>query len=177
MAFVIDASVAIARRLPDRPGTPYAGTVIEQGGLENVVVPDLFWHEVRSVLLVAASPLDGRGRAALCSPCRRGRRLGRRPGEAGGGASRTGRRLKAREEDRRPVGRTDFKSDGMRETCPVGSTPTLFRHAPCSRCAPCPRRLGGRPHHALPGAVLERERGCGEEVPASSRPAGGRPCR
>ena len=42
MAFVIDASVAIARRLRDHDGTPYAGTVIEQGGLENVVVPDLF---------------------------------------------------------------------------------------------------------------------------------------
>ena len=53
MAIVIDASIAIARRLRDRPGTPYADSVIEQGGLENVVVPDLFWHEVRSVLLIA----------------------------------------------------------------------------------------------------------------------------
>ena len=53
MAIVIDASIAIARRLRDRPGTPYADSVIEQGGMENVVVPDLFWHEVRSVLLIA----------------------------------------------------------------------------------------------------------------------------
>ena len=52
MAIVIDASIAIARGLRDRPGTPYADSVIEQGGLGNVVVPDLFWHEVRSVLLV-----------------------------------------------------------------------------------------------------------------------------
>ena len=53
MAVVIDASIAIARRLRDRPGTPCADSVIEQGGSESIVVPDLFWHEVRSVLLVA----------------------------------------------------------------------------------------------------------------------------
>ena len=53
MTVVIDASIAIAGRLRDRPGTPYADFVIEQGGLESIVVPDLFWHEVRSVLLVA----------------------------------------------------------------------------------------------------------------------------
>ncbi len=34
----------------------------------------------------------------------------------------------ALEEDRTPVGRTDFKSDETRSTCLVGSTPTLFRH-------------------------------------------------
>lgn len=33
-----------------------------------------------------------------------------------------------KEEARIPVERTDFKSDGGRHTCPVGSTPTLFRH-------------------------------------------------
>ena len=53
MALVIDASVAIARRLRDREGTPYADFAIERGGLESVVVPDLFWHEVRNVLLGA----------------------------------------------------------------------------------------------------------------------------
>ena len=31
------------------------------------------------------------------------------------------------EEDRTPVGRSDFKSGEMRTTCLVGSTPTLFR--------------------------------------------------
>ena len=53
MALVIDASVAIAWRLRDREGTPYADSAIERGGLESVVVPDLFWHEVRNVLLGA----------------------------------------------------------------------------------------------------------------------------
>lgn len=53
MALVIDASVAVARRLRDREGTPYADFAIERGGLESVVVPDLFWHEVRNVLLGA----------------------------------------------------------------------------------------------------------------------------
>ena len=52
MAIVIDASIAIAWCLRDRPGTPDADAVIAQGGLERIVVPDLFWHEVRSVLLV-----------------------------------------------------------------------------------------------------------------------------
>ena len=31
------------------------------------------------------------------------------------------------EEDRTPVGRSDFKSGETRSTCLVGSTPTLFR--------------------------------------------------
>ena len=32
-----------------------------------------------------------------------------------------------KEEDRTPVGRSDFKSVEARTTCLVGSTPTLFR--------------------------------------------------
>ena len=52
MAIVIDASVAIAWCLRDRPGTLSADATIEQGGVEGIIVPDLFWHEVRSVLLV-----------------------------------------------------------------------------------------------------------------------------
>ena len=37
-----------------RAGAPtrYADVAIELGRLEGIVVPDLFWHEVRSVLLV-----------------------------------------------------------------------------------------------------------------------------
>ena len=53
MAVVVDATVAIAMRLRDRPGTPYADAAIERGETEGMVVPDLFWHEVRSVLIVA----------------------------------------------------------------------------------------------------------------------------
>ena len=53
MAIVIDASIAIAWRLRDREGTPYADSAIDRGGLKNVIVPDLFWHEVRNVLLGA----------------------------------------------------------------------------------------------------------------------------
>ena len=41
MAIVIDASVAIAWCLRDRPGTLVADATIEQGGLEGIVVPDL----------------------------------------------------------------------------------------------------------------------------------------
>ena len=72
MVLVTDASVAIARRLRDRPGTLYADSVIEQGGLENVVVPDLFWHEVRSVLLCHgfASRRKGPAGAMLALPAR-----------------------------------------------------------------------------------------------------------
>ena len=52
MAIVIDASVAIAWCVRDRAGTGYADAAIERGASEGIVVPDLFWHEVRSVLLV-----------------------------------------------------------------------------------------------------------------------------
>ena len=52
MAIVIDASVAIAWCVRDRPGTLVADATIEQGGVEGIAVPDLFWHEVRSTLLV-----------------------------------------------------------------------------------------------------------------------------
>ena len=51
MAIVIDASVAIAKRLRDQDGTPFADAVVERVAVEEAVVPDLFWHEVRSVLL------------------------------------------------------------------------------------------------------------------------------
>ena len=53
MAIVIDASVAIAWRLRDREGTPYSDAVIERIEGEEAVVPDLFWHEVRNVLVGA----------------------------------------------------------------------------------------------------------------------------
>ena len=53
MAIVIDATIAIAKRLRDRDGTPFADSVVERIGTEETLVPDLFWHEVRSVLLVA----------------------------------------------------------------------------------------------------------------------------
>ena len=53
MAIVIDATIAIAKRLRDRDGTPFADAVVERIGIEETVVPNLFWHEVRSVLLVA----------------------------------------------------------------------------------------------------------------------------
>ena len=51
MAIVIDASVAIAWRLRDQDGTPFADAVVERITVEEAIVPDLFWHEVRSVLL------------------------------------------------------------------------------------------------------------------------------
>lgn len=53
MAIVIDASVAIAWCLRDRKGTAQADAVMERASSETVIVPSLFWHEVRSVLVVA----------------------------------------------------------------------------------------------------------------------------
>lgn len=53
MAIVIDASVAIAWCLRDREGTPYSDAVVERLADGEAVVPDLFWHEVRSALLGA----------------------------------------------------------------------------------------------------------------------------
>ena len=51
------------------------------------------------------------------------------------------------EEDRTPVGRSDFKSGETRTTCLVGSTPTLFRQprtihpVPAGRAAGVKRRV------------------------------------
>ena len=53
MAIVIDASVAIAWCLRDRDGTARADTVMDLASTETVIVPSLFWHEIRSVLVVA----------------------------------------------------------------------------------------------------------------------------
>ena len=53
MAIVIDASVAIAWCLRDRDGTTRADAVMERASSEAVIVPGLFWHEVRNVLVVA----------------------------------------------------------------------------------------------------------------------------
>ena len=53
MAIVIDASVAIAWCLRDREGTAHADAVIDRASTETVIVPGLFWHEIRSVLVVA----------------------------------------------------------------------------------------------------------------------------
>ena len=53
MALVIDASVAIPWCLRDRKGTAQADAVMERASSETVIVPGLFWHEVRSVLVVA----------------------------------------------------------------------------------------------------------------------------
>jgi predicted nucleic acid-binding protein len=53
MAIVIDASVAIAWCLRDREGTAQADAVMDRASTEAVIVPGLFWHEIRSVLVVA----------------------------------------------------------------------------------------------------------------------------
>ena len=53
MAIVIDTSVAIAWCLRDWKGTNQADAVMERASAETVIVPGLFWHEVRSVLVVA----------------------------------------------------------------------------------------------------------------------------
>ena len=53
MAIVIDASVAIAWCLRDREGTAEADAVIDRVSTEAAIVPGLFWHEIRNVLVVA----------------------------------------------------------------------------------------------------------------------------
>ena len=46
------------------------------------------------------------------------------------------------EEDRTPVGRSDFKSGETRTTCLVGSTPTLFRQPRTIHPVPAGRAAG-----------------------------------
>jgi predicted nucleic acid-binding protein len=51
-AFVADASVASAWILPDED-TAFADKMAELMAAEGAIVPDLFWHEIRNVLLTA----------------------------------------------------------------------------------------------------------------------------
>ena len=53
MTIIIDATVAIAWCLCDREGTAQADAVMERASSEMIIVPGLFWYEVRSVLVVA----------------------------------------------------------------------------------------------------------------------------
>ncbi|RWX75841.1 PIN domain-containing protein [Neorhizobium lilium] len=52
MAFVIDASVALVWFLPDEEST-VADAVLLRCDAELALVPDLFWHEMRNVLMMA----------------------------------------------------------------------------------------------------------------------------
>ena len=53
MAVVIDASVALAWCLRDEQGSADADAVMIRVSHEESVVPGLFWHEVRNVLVAA----------------------------------------------------------------------------------------------------------------------------
>ena len=53
MAIVIDASIATTWCFRDRPGTAEANAVMARIHSESVIVPDLFWHEIRNVLVGA----------------------------------------------------------------------------------------------------------------------------
>jgi predicted nucleic acid-binding protein len=52
MTFVVDASVALVWFLPDEE-SPVADAVLERFGSGSAQVPDLFWHEMRNVLMIA----------------------------------------------------------------------------------------------------------------------------
>ncbi len=53
MAVVIDASVAAAWCLRDEKGSARADAVMDRLSDETGVVPGIFWHEMRNVLIVA----------------------------------------------------------------------------------------------------------------------------
>ena len=59
MAIVVDSSVATCWALPDEV-SDYANRVLDGGVRLGMVVPDLFWHELRNVLVVN----ERRGRLA-----------------------------------------------------------------------------------------------------------------
>ena len=52
MAYVIDASIAAAWLLPDER-VALAETAVERLADETASVPDLFWHELRNILISA----------------------------------------------------------------------------------------------------------------------------
>lgn len=51
MALVIDSSIAASWGLPDEDG-PAAARALEATANEEVIVPGVFWHELRNVFLV-----------------------------------------------------------------------------------------------------------------------------
>ena len=53
MPIVIDASVAISWSLRHEVGSAQADNVMVQASKETGIVPGIFWHEVRNVLIVA----------------------------------------------------------------------------------------------------------------------------
>lgn len=53
MALVIDASVAVAWCLRDEEGSEQADAVMARIHGEPAIVTDLFWHELRNILIVA----------------------------------------------------------------------------------------------------------------------------
>ena len=53
MAVVVDASVAAAWCLRDEEGSARADVVMDRLSDETGVVPGIFWHEIRNVLIVA----------------------------------------------------------------------------------------------------------------------------
>ena len=60
IAVVIDASVAAAWCLRDEEGSARAEVAMARLSVETGVVPGVFWHEIRNVLIVA----ERRGRIA-----------------------------------------------------------------------------------------------------------------
>ena len=61
MAFVPDASIAAAWVLPDEEA-PLADLALDRLGAETAKVPNVFWHELRNLLLTAQrrGRIDGR---------------------------------------------------------------------------------------------------------------------
>jgi len=71
MAIVIDASVAIAWCLRNEEGTPEADVAMNRTSFERVIVPGIFWDEIRNVLVVA----ERKGRTRQGDPERHLKRL------------------------------------------------------------------------------------------------------
>ena len=53
MALVIDASVATARCFQDEVGSAKADALMSRVADQGGIVPNLFWHEMRNILIVA----------------------------------------------------------------------------------------------------------------------------
>jgi len=66
MTLVLDASVAAAWALPDE-STATADAILDRVATEGAAVPDLLWHELRNIFLMAAR--RGRLSAAEVAPC------------------------------------------------------------------------------------------------------------
>jgi len=130
MAFVADASVAAAWVLPDEEAA-LAELALDRMGRERALVPGVFWHELRNLLLSAErrGRIDGR-RADVSLERLRRLPIGC-PGEA------DDRHVMALARNHRLTAYdASYLALAIRESCPLASLDRRLNDAAAAECVP-----------------------------------------